>query len=239
MDIKNRLKETYPYRIELHAHTSPVSACSQITPKEMVETYKAYGYDGVVITNHFSPDFISRYPKEEIIDRYLADFYETKTIGDKEGVEVYLGAEVRFTENHNDYLIYGIDEKIIKKVYEYIDKGLEIFRKEVLLPDSLFIQAHPNRDGMTKVSPDLLDGMEILNLHPGHNSRNPFTERMVRDNPHLIPTAGTDYHHPGRGHEAIAALRTAYLPKDSFGLANILKSRDYLFEVVGNTIIIP
>jgi hypothetical protein len=116
---------------------------------------------------------------------------------------------------------------------------LEIFRKEVLLPDSLLIQAHPNRDGMTKISPDLLDGMEILNLHPGHNSRNPFTERIVRDNPHLIPTAGTDYHHSGRGHEAISALRSQYLPEDSFGIADILKSRDYLFEVVGNTIIIP
>jgi hypothetical protein len=239
MEIKDKLKQQYPYRIELHAHTSPVSACSQITPKEMIETYRSFNYDGIVITNHFSPDFLSRYPKEEIIDRYLADFYETKEIGAKEGIKVYLGAEVRFTENHNDYLIYGANEEIIKKVYEYIDKGLEIFRKEVLLPDSLLIQAHPNRDGMTKISPDLLDGMEILNLHPGHNSRNPFTERIVRDNPHLIPTAGTDYHHSGRGHEAISALRSQYLPEDSFGIADILKSRDYLFEVVGNTIIIP
>ena len=92
---------------------------------------------------------------------------------------------------------------------------------------------------MTKVSPLLLDGMEVFNMHPGHASRNAITGKIVRDNPHLISTAGSDLHHPRLGHEAISALRTSELPEDSFGIASILKSRDYLLEIAGNSIILP
>ena len=53
-DLKSKLLKQYKYRIELHAHTSPASGCSEITPKEMVDTYKSLGYDAVTITNHFT-----------------------------------------------------------------------------------------------------------------------------------------------------------------------------------------
>lgn len=37
-ELKRELLSQYKYQIELHAHTSPASGCSQITPKEMIET---------------------------------------------------------------------------------------------------------------------------------------------------------------------------------------------------------
>ena len=52
-DLKSELLSQYEYQIEMHAHTSPASGCSQVPPKEMAETYKNLGYDAVVITNHF------------------------------------------------------------------------------------------------------------------------------------------------------------------------------------------
>ncbi len=52
-EYKNKLLSQYKYRIELHAHTSPASACSEISPKEMVRIYKNLDYDAVTITNHF------------------------------------------------------------------------------------------------------------------------------------------------------------------------------------------
>ncbi len=239
MDLKKTLKKQYPYKTELHAHTTPASPCSQITPEEMVETYRKNCYDAVVITNHFALDLFKGAPKKEAIDKYLSDYEITYEEGKRNGIKVYLGAEVRFAENSNDYLIYGADRAVLETVYDYLDKGLEAFRKEVKLSKSVFIQAHPSRDRMTKVSPLLLDGMEVFNMHPGHASRNAITGKIVRDNPHLISTAGSDFHHPGLGHEAISALRTSELPEDSFGIASILKSRDYLLEIAGNSIILP
>ena len=52
-ELKSNLLSQYKYQIELHTHTSPVSDCSQVTPREMVDTYKKIGYDAVTITNHF------------------------------------------------------------------------------------------------------------------------------------------------------------------------------------------
>ena len=54
-----------------------------------------------------------------------------------------------------------------------------------------------------------------------------------------IKTAGSDFHHKGKGHEGVSALRTKTLPKDSFELAKILKSGDYLFEIGGDSIVLP
>ena len=51
--LKTELTSNYKYRIELHAHTSPASGCSQVTPKDMAYTYKSLGYDAVTVTNHF------------------------------------------------------------------------------------------------------------------------------------------------------------------------------------------
>ena len=46
--------------------------------------------------------------------------------------------EIRFTENVNDYLIYGVDRDILSVCYDYLTKGVEVFRKEVKLQNSVF-----------------------------------------------------------------------------------------------------
>ena len=47
--------EKKKYKYELHCHTSDVSLCAFSTAKEAVEFYKNRGYDGIVITDHYSP----------------------------------------------------------------------------------------------------------------------------------------------------------------------------------------
>ena len=39
-----RISEEYRYKTELHAHTKPVSLCSEITPEEIVRAYYEYGW---------------------------------------------------------------------------------------------------------------------------------------------------------------------------------------------------
>ncbi len=237
-NLKNELKTEYKYRIELHAHTSPASGCSEITPVEMVDTYKALGYNGVAITNHFIFEHDSR-PKEQYIEDFVKNFEETKEYGEEKGLKVYLGAEIRFTENNNDYIIYGIDKAMLYEIYDLLPFGIENFRKQYKMPNSVFVQAHPHRNGIKVVDASLLHGIEVFNMHPGHNAASGLTSRFAKENGLSLITAGSDFHHPNKKHEGVAALRSKDLPNDSFELAKILKEQDYLLEISRNNIIIP
>lgn len=236
-ELKAKLSLTYRYRIELHAHTTPVSVCSQITPKEMAETYKNLGYSAVVVTNHFIYQHNGS-EKEEYIDFFLNDFEQTEKYGKELGIKVYLGAELRFTENSNDYLLFGVDKKILEEIYDYLPYGIENFRSKYIMQDSVFIQAHPMRNGMETVEPALLDGIEVFNMHPAHNSKVGLASVYAKENNHLIVTAGSDFHHPNVDHEGLAAIRATHLPEDTFGLAKLLKEGDFLLEIGRDNIIL-
>lgn len=233
--LKSELIKQYKYRIELHTHTSGASSCSQISPETMAETYAELGYDGIIITNHFT--YPKNTSKTEFIDRYIQDYELTKHFGEKLGLEVLLGAEIRFTENCNDYLVYGVDREILESIFELLPYGVENFRKELPLPNSVFLQAHPFRDNITAVDASLLDGVEVYNMHPGHNSRIGLASKYAIQNSLEIMTAGTDYHNPGR--DGLASLRCKHLPKTSFEVASLLKSNDYILEIAKNNLIIP
>ena len=237
--IKNDLINEYKFRIEMHAHTKPVSPCSEISPEEMVETYSELGFDAVVIANHFIYYLTEGFTKDEAIDRFLKDYEDTCKAAEKRGLKIILAAEVRFDENFNDYLIYGVDRKILETVYDYFPKGLKAFREEVNLEKSVFLQAHPFRDRMTLMDAHLLDGVETFNVHPGHNSRIGQAAKYAKENDLKIKIAGTDYHHPNHNHEGLSAVRTKVLPKDTFELAEILKSGDYVLEIGADSIVLP
>lgn len=246
-ELKEQLNKEYPYRIELHAHTKPESACSEIEPEVLAETYKDLGYHGVCVTNHFmghdqykDGDYMDGETKEEKLEFYLGGYKKAKEHGDEIGIKVYLGLEIRFArESENDYLIYGVDDEITALCYDYLEKDLECFRKNVSLPKSVFIQAHPFRKGIKLMDPDLLDGVETFNMHPGHNGQIAVACRYAKENGFKIRTAGGDYHHKNRGHEGVSALRTKVLPADSFELAELLKAGDYIFEIGGDALVLP
>lgn len=229
--VKQALLSQYPYKIELHAHSNPASGCSEIPPEELVQTYADLGYDGLVLTNHFVQRNAGDLSKEDAIAAYLEDYRRACRAAETCGLRVYLGAEVRFTENSNDYLIYGVDEPILFEVSQYWERGLEAFRREVPLPRSVFVQAHPFRNGMTRIDPALLDGLEVYNMHPNHNSRVSVANAYAKEHGLTIRTAGSDYHHPLPGHAGNTAIRTSVLPEDSFALAQLLRSGNYLLQI--------
>ena len=81
---------------------------------------------------------------------------------------------------------------------------------------------------------NFVDGIESFNMHPNHNSVIGFAAAYARDND-LIVTAGTDFHH--EGHHGLCAVRTKTLPKDSFEYADILRSKDYVFDISGSIVL--
>ena len=42
-NAEKQIKEAYPYRLELHAHTSPASGCSQVKPEDVVTIFHDAG----------------------------------------------------------------------------------------------------------------------------------------------------------------------------------------------------
>ncbi len=229
------LTKEYKYKIELHAHTRPASPCSEIEPKRLIELYAEKGFDGVVITNHFVDFLIKSENPKEAADIYLKDYYEAVSEGEKRGIKVYLGMEVRFPESCNDYLVYGIGEQDIGEVFSYIHSDYITFYKNFKNGKNIILQAHPFRNGMELQNPDYIDGIEVFNMHPNHNSRVAVAARYAAEHKNFIKIGGTDFHH--NNHQGLAAMLSKRLPEDSVDLARILKDRDYLLSLSGSIII--
>lgn len=230
--IKN-LKKEYPVKIELHSHTMPVSLCARISPEDTVKAYADIGCDCLVITNHLNPDWLVGDPAERAKE-YLNDYYKAKKRGKETGVRVILGVEIRFTENSNDYLVYGVEPADIVKMIPYIDRGISEFYSKFKSEKNLILQAHPFRKNMVLAPIDSIDGIESFNCHPNHNSKIAVAAKYAKENG-FIYTGGSDHHDEGQ--EGLCLTRLKSLPDDSLELAKMLKSRDYIFDIAGNLVI--
>ncbi len=232
-ELKQQLIAGYPYKFELHAHSNPASCCSELPPAELAERCKNAGASGLVLTNH-AIWWMKETPKEEWCAQYLKDYRDAKEAGEKLGVAVLLGFEMRFMDSDNDYLVFGFEEDFIPTVYDWMDKTAKEFYNEFRGEDVLMIQAHPNRSNMVEMGRDCVDGYEVFNMHPGHNSRVAFASRLHQQNGGVV-TGGTDFHH--RGHEGSLFTCFAEMPKDEKNLVRLLRSGDYVF-MIGDKVIL-
>lgn len=232
-DLKQQLKAEYPYKFELHAHSNPASGCSDIPPAELVERCKNAGADGMVLTNHIIW-WMREQPKAEWCAQYLKDFHEAKEAGEKLGIKVLLGFEMHFPENNNDYLVFGPDESFIPQAYEYVGGSQQDFYTACHGEDILILQAHPHRNNMEPVDPAYLDGYEVFNMHPGHNSRVAVAAKLHARHGGVI-TGGTDLHH--RDHEGSLFTCFAEIPETEQDLVRLLRSGDYVFMMQDKVIL--
>ena len=231
--LKQQLMAEYPYKFELHAHSNPASGCSDLPPAELVARCKNAGAHGLVLTNH-----VVWWNREEDKDawcaRYLKDYLDTKAAGEQMGIKVLLGFEAHFPENSNDYLIFGPDESFISEMYEHIGTSEQEFYTACHGEDILILQAHPHRNNMEPVDPAYLDGYEVFNMHPGHNSRVAVAAQLHAEQGGVI-TGGTDLHH--RGHEGSLFTCFAEMPQDEKDLVRLLRSGDYVFMTANKIIL--
>lgn len=157
------------YLYDPHTHTAETSKCGHLPAAEVVDRYARHGFSGLVVTDHLHPEYLSRIDTDHnwdhVIDHYLAGYRASKARGDELGLDVILGAELRFPENDNDYLVYGIDEAWLRaNPYLCCMSAREFYRK--FHDQVLIVHAHPYRDGNTTVFEDAVHGTEILNAHP-------------------------------------------------------------------------
>jgi len=185
------------YKTELHAHTREASACADFSAQAVADKYIAAGYTTLVLTNHYSQ---TRMKKDleangiSWVEHFIGAYRKMRDYA-KGKLNVLLGCEIRFPENDNDYLIFGLTEELLRKypdMHMMSHKTFSTFARENGL---LFVQAHPFRNNMVVVNPKYLDGMEVYNGHFKHDSRNHLAnEHALRNG--LIRTSGGDFHHP-------------------------------------------
>lgn len=233
--VTEEFKNLYPYRLELHAHSSPASGCSEVPADELVRVFKEAGYDGIALTNHFIANSDYTGSKENTIEMFKKDIYLAQETGDKLGIKVYAGAELRFhNHSNNDYLFFGYTLDELPDIFDYLNTDLETFVKEYKKESSLLIQAHPFRNNMIRMNSDLLDAIEAFNVHQNHNSRVAVAAKYAAAEGKIM-TVGSDYHHPG--FEGISATRTKVLPKDESELISIVKNDDFIMEIGGRILL--
>ncbi len=179
------------YKTELHMHTLEVSVCAKLTAAEMADLYIEAGYHTVVITNHYSPTTAEAMGANWCVDRYLEGYRKMKDHA-KDKLTVLLGAELRFEEMLNDYLLYGVTEEFLYAHPDLHKMNLKDFYPLAHENGILVIQAHPFRNGMTVRNPKLLDGVEVFNMHTAH-FRNQMALEWARHYG-LLGTSGSDLH---------------------------------------------
>lgn len=184
------------YKYDTHVHTSETSPCGRVPGTMGARMYKEAGYHGIVITDHYFNEYFSSLGKkswEEKIDIYLQGYKNAYNEGQKIGLNVILGMELRFSENYNDYLVYGIDEAFLKENPKLYELNLKKFKERIKGKDILVYQAHPFRSWVSPADPKYLDGAEVFNGCPRQNSRNHRALRFAQEN-HLRMISGSDFH---------------------------------------------
>ncbi|MBQ4527429.1 MAG: PHP domain-containing protein [Clostridia bacterium] len=217
------------YKTELHCHTAEVSQCSSVSTADAVELYINKNYSSLVITNHYS-QYTSGFSKatswNERNDIFLSAYKLAKEAA-KGRINILLGMEYRNLYTNNDYLVYGMTEDFVRK-YSYSDEHnflnmhLKEFAELAHMHNMLIFHAHPFRDGMTVVNPSNIDGIEILNGHSRHDSRNDIA-KLWANKFKLLKCGGSDFHE--RGDEGAVALYTRNVIKDNATLLNTLSKK--------------
>lgn len=196
-------------KIELHAHTKGGSGCAFTLAKDLIKEYKDAGYGAVVITNHIAENEFNKYPGEtrkEKIDYYLSLYEDAKREGEKLGVKVYLGAEVRAREDFFvEYMIYGFEKEFLYNSPDLFTLNQEELFNLCEQNGLLMYQTHPFRRGVTCGNPKFLHGAECFNGHINHVNDNENALRFCEEN-NLIKLCGTDFHDPNQPKTSYALI---------------------------------
>lgn len=227
------LVQAYPHRTELHAHTFPISSCAYVPAAETVRRYRDAGCDAVVITNHLYPAKWTAGNPTELAALYLSDYEAAKKAAGND-LTVILGVEIAFPESPNDYLVYGVSPEDIEYFVTLVPYGIENFYKKAKNDRNVILQAHPFRKNMVLAPLDAIDGIEVFNMHPSHNSAVGVAAKFAREN-NLLICGGSDFHY--QNDEALCLVRTTDKLRDSYDVAEMIKSKNFLFDVSGNLIL--
>lgn len=217
------------YKIETHLHTKLVSKCGRMYPEELAKAYHEGGYAAICVTDHYNRECfdyagIDLLGASDKVHPFLEGYRQLKKEAEKYGILVYEGAELRFDQCDNDYLFYGFSHDLLANPDAVMKMGIQNFIELSRADGALLIQAHPFRDSCIPAPAEYVDGIEILNANPRHESCN-STAKAYAERHGLLQIAGSDCHRPGD--QCKSGILADTLPEDSFAFAALLRSGNY------------
>ena len=196
------------YLYETHCHTNEASACAANSGAEMARAYKAGGYSGIMVTNHFvhgNNCIDPNLPWEQWVKAYCEGYRCAKEEGDKIGLSVFFGWESNF--DATEFLIYGLDEKWLINHPEIQSVSVEEQYALIKRSGGMVVHAHPFRivKGIVeevRLFPEYVDAVETHNAsHSNPDCHKPqsnpeFDAKAVEyaKKYNLPQTAGSDNH---------------------------------------------
>ena len=108
-------------KIDLHIHTSPLSACSYIDPQELIQEARRLKLDGICLTEH----------------QVVWNPAEVERLAQEADIRIFRGNE--FTTNQGDILVFGFNEDIKELLM------IQELRDKVTAAGGYMIAAHPFR----------------------------------------------------------------------------------------------
>ncbi len=182
-------------KFETHLHTLESSPCGQVEAKTAVREYVRAGYDGIVVTDHYGSYPLEWFTGslEERLDQFLSGYRRAKEEGERLGLTVLFGAEIRLEEGPEDLLLYGLSPAFFLNRPDIYTVTLPELSEAVHTAGGVIVQAHPYREPCRPRESAFLDGVEIYNGNPRHDSRNALAAAFAEKN-ELLCTSGSDYH---------------------------------------------
>ena len=225
------------YLIETHCHTKETSDCGEMPAAKAVRLYHSLGYNGMMITDHLNTHTFKKKLKLKIfpswddkidcfLKGYRAAIKESAKFND---FKVYLGCELRFDENDNDYIVFGLTEDKLRRMDGILAMETEDGIRFVQSLGCTVVQVHPFRNHSVIVPPGVTDGIEIYNGHPGHDSRNDIAEIWADKFGYTIKTSGSDFHGE---YDPTGGIYTSVLPENEADLQKIIVNNQ--FEIKRN-----
>ena len=217
------MQEERLLRYETHAHTAEISRCAKMPAAQMVRQVKEAGYDALVVTDHFDPEFFDGCQRGPAYRSRLEDFFAGYRAAAEEGRRLDLlvlpALELRNVFGMEDFLIYGLTQEELGEMdcpcFLPLNRTLSLVRQA----GGLLIQAHPFREYLRCMPAACMDGVEVVNANPRHDSHNDRALAFARENG-LLRVAGSDVHQLG---DAGAAGILAPYARDGKALAELLR----------------
>lgn len=100
-----------PYTYEVHLHTNESSLCGKTPAREYIPFYMDQGYQGIVVTDHFTgntsyiPDRNATWPQQ--VREFCRGYEEALDEGIRRGFDVFFGIEQQI--ENDEFLVYGPD----------------------------------------------------------------------------------------------------------------------------------
>ncbi len=211
------------YKVETHFHTAEVSACARVKAAEAVRLYKDKGYHAIIVTDHFCTGFfenLGKLPWSAKVGCYLEGYRLAAQAGKSCGIRVLLGLEFTFPGTSDDILVYGVTPEMLLAHPDMHRLGPAGFSRVARQEQFLLVQAHPFRPYISRIYEEMLEGLEVHNGNPRHQSDDRRALALAREKG-WIQLSGSDFHQ--REDVACGGIRLSELPEDSIAFAAALR----------------